>query len=204
MIAEDALLRRLFISDAIALLCATGVGFSIIRALWDSFLGAYGYRPVSGWTTQAILGRIPFALLVLMPLLTTWTLTVLLLGLRQPRPLLRHLPLQSGFSSCAAALLVVTMVHLRFAARYAIEFTYQGYVIDPAASSCEAFFFIEFAPSTFAVVCAIVAVWITLAITRLGHAESTWIDRLGRVLGVLWICSAGCQWWFEVHRELYG
>jgi hypothetical protein len=37
--------------------------------------------------------------------------------------------------------------------------------------------------------------WALLAITRRWKSEASWIDRLGRMLGVLWIGMTPLMWW---------
>jgi hypothetical protein len=38
--------------------------------------------------------------------------------------------------------------------------------------------------------CSVVAAWVTLAACGLWTSEASWPDRLGRALGVFWICAA--------------
>ena len=38
--------------------------------------------------------------------------------------------------------------------------------------------------------CSVVAAWVTLAICGLWRPEASWPDRLGRALGVFWLCAA--------------
>src|SRR4051812_23732853 len=94
--------RRLTILDAVALVAATAIGFGFTRALWDALRGDYFYKPMSGWTLAATLAKAPLSVLVLIPLLLTWTFTLVLLRVLQPRPSLRRLPLQPGLAACGA------------------------------------------------------------------------------------------------------
>jgi hypothetical protein len=45
---------------------------------------------------------------------------------------------------------------------------------------------------------ALAVVWLILAASRRFRPEPSWIDRLGRVLGVLWITVAVCRGWSEL------
>jgi hypothetical protein len=37
---------------------------------------------------------------------------------------------------------------------------------------------------------AVSAVWIVLWLTGAWHAESSWIDRAGRILGIYWVANS--------------
>jgi hypothetical protein len=195
--------RRLTILDAVALVAATALGFGFTRALWDALRQEYFYKPQSGWTLEATLAKAPLSLLVLVPLLMTWTLTLVLLRALQPRPPLRCLPLQPGLAASGAAFFAIAVTHLGFLARCAVGLIVEGeFFYAVAATSAEDYFFIQIAPSIVTTACAIMSAWVMLAITRLGRPEASWIDRTGRILGVLWIAAAVCQWWYDVTREL--
>ncbi len=49
--------------------------------------------------------------------------------------------------------------------------------------------FIEIPASSVIVPATVVLVWVMLAVTRKWQAEPSWIDRAGRLLGVLWIAT---------------
>jgi hypothetical protein len=49
--------------------------------------------------------------------------------------------------------------------------------------------------------CSVVAAWATLAICGLWRSDASWPDRLGRALGVFWIC-AGFWVRLAVHLSL--
>ncbi len=194
---DNSVRRRLTVLDLVTLVAASAVGLGVTRTLWDFFLGEYFYRPISGWTTVAVFARAPETVLVLIPLATTWTFTLPLLRLRRPRPPLRRLPLQPGTAAWGAAILVLAVTQLGFLSKCAVEVFVTG-ATDFAVRSFSDFFLIEITPSTGLIACAILTAWMMLAVTGLGRPERSWIDRMGRVLGVLWIATAACQWWYNV------
>src|SRR5262249_30562253 len=156
----------------------------------------YFYQPRSGWTLAATLAKAPLSLLVLIPLLVTWTFTIVLLRCLQPRPHLRRLPRQPGLAACGATILALGVTHLGFLAQCAVGLIVMGQVLAIPWTSAPDYFFLQIAPSTVPIACAILAAWLILAVTGMRRPEPTWIDRTGRILGVLWIAAAICQWWF--------
>jgi hypothetical protein len=194
--------RCLTLLDAMILVAATAVGLSLTGLLWDSMLGEYFYRPVSGWTSKAILAKAPLTVLLFLPLLTAWSFALLLLRLRRPRPRLNRLALQPGTAACGAAILVIAMTHVGLLARWVVEVIVMGEVMFHRADSLDDYFFIQFAPSTTSIACSVAAAWVLLAAVQLGRPEPSWIDRTGLVLGVMWIAAALCQWWYDVSGGL--
>jgi hypothetical protein len=94
----------------------------------------------------------------------------LILRLRRPRPPMHSLVRQPGFAACAApvgcylAALPLSLLGPFVPAGEVIEFA--GQILVAAAT-----------PLT----------WFFLAVTRRWAAEPSWIDRLGRILGALWM-----------------
>src|SRR5262249_42860055 len=82
--------RRFTLVDAVVLVAATAVGIAGGRTIWDDplSLGYTGWhrRPEMGWSARQVLMRVPHGLLGLLPGLAAWTLTLLALRFRQPRP----------------------------------------------------------------------------------------------------------------------
>jgi hypothetical protein len=44
----------------------------------------------------------------------------------------------------------------------------------------------------------LVAVWTIMILSRRFRPERNWIDRTGRILGVLWLALAACKGWSEL------
>ena len=96
------------------------------------------------------------------PFLIVWTISLLVLRLRRPRPELGLLWRQPGWCGCVA---VVAGVAIGLAEEAVVEW--------PAP--------------TVVVPAAVVIAWLVLLLTRRWSAEASWIDRAGRCLGLAWI-----------------
>ena len=96
------------------------------------------------------------------PMLVFWTFTTLFLRLRRPRPDWRELIRQPGMTACVAA-----SASLVF------------------ASWLEWVFHVRVPIATVSV--AVSSAWLALVIGRAWKAERSWIDRIGRLVGVGWI-----------------
>jgi hypothetical protein len=48
---------------------------------------------------------------------------------------------------------------------------------------------------------AFITAWVILALSRRLSLEKSWIDRTGRVFGILWILLYWCGWWDLYYHE---
>jgi hypothetical protein len=96
------------------------------------------------------------------PFLIVWTISLLILRLRQPRPEPALLWRQPGWCGCVAAV--------------------AGVATGLAEEAV-----IEWPAPTVVVPAAVVIAWLVLLLTRRWSAEASWIDRAGRCLGLAWI-----------------
>ena len=96
----------------------------------------------------------------------------LMLRLRQPRPAMHSLVRQPGFAACAAP---VSCYLAALPLSLLAPFVSAGEVIEIAGQML--------------VASATPLAWCFLAVTRRWAAEPRWIDRLGRILGALWMAS---------------
>jgi len=121
-----------------------------------------GRAQVSGLETE-IAGR--YALQDLIP--------IRLLG---PRPRFRRLARQPGIIAALAAALALTLAGIPFGLLFWLD-----------ESPYEIFLLL--AVATYPGLAVLVA-WMTLLVGRRWRAEPSWVDRLGRTLGVFWILAA--------------
>jgi succinate dehydrogenase hydrophobic anchor subunit len=165
--------------DAIVLFAATVVGFGLIRA-WERAFGLATVFDPGIWHGQ-IVDRVTA---VTIPFLLQWTVACLLLRLRRPRPNWRRVARQPGTAACVAAMLAIayasfwttlTVIKVRSIQRAYMK----GYI--PSARSY--FYWIYGDPVAFWVLGA----GLTLALGCRWRSEPSWIDRLGRILGLAWI-----------------
>jgi hypothetical protein len=98
------------------------------------------------------------------PFLIVWSTCLMVLRLLQPRPSWQALFRQPGWWACSGSVLGVVLA-------FGVEFV----LLFPAPS--------VIVPAT------ILVAWLVLGVTRKWKAEPSWIDRAGRLLGVLWLAT---------------
>lgn len=117
------------------------------------------------------------------PSLLLWTLTWLVLRLRGPRPNLRHLARKPGFVACLVAVAVTA-----FGSVSTLVYQAGLFGSNPADWLIAGIW-------TQRIGFSVAAAWLTLALNRRWRPERGWIDRMGRVLGWLWVASAVLPPW---------
>ena len=102
-----------------------------------------------------------------------WSLAMLAIGLRQPRPRFRHLLRRPGFVASLTATVgsVATLIPMLVLDLCGQHDTVEWYLIGLPGQ----------------VGLAIVAAWIVQAISGAFRPYRSWIDRCGRALGVAWV-----------------
>lgn len=189
--------RRFTLMDAISLVAATAFGLVGLRASAGSLselgeelresISSFG-SPANGWAiwSWVIYSGYGFFTTALFPFCWAWTLAVLILRLRRPRPQLRNLACQPGAMACIAAAITLApaLVGLLFLLLGGADSAHRVDYDAPGFQRGLAVFFILLpALSGFSVLGA----WTTLFLSGQYRAEPTWTDRAGRVLGVYWI-----------------
>lgn len=197
--------RRFTVLDAMVFVAATAIGLAGAR---QSIVDAWPFqRPDQGWTTGTIFGHILHYLPeLLLPLITAWTPSILILRLRRPRPSIRCLFLQPGASACGAVSLIMVVGLLR---RLASEMCYLlmlsrgcGALMTWWQQANLSFMFRNLAAGG-GMVChsedslggpcfTIVSAWTLLAVSRLCRPEPGWLDRTGRAMGIVWVTLFVC------------
>jgi hypothetical protein len=122
---------------------------------------------------------------LLSPVLSYWTLGILVLRIRRPRPPLKRLWRQPGFvASCAAgtAILIRLLESLIWRRHDIIRIFLETdrlarLMLSPSGDSPH-------------VGPAVAAAWAILALSGRWRPEASWIDRCGRLIGVLWVLLA--------------
>jgi hypothetical protein len=164
--------RRLTILDATILVGASAVGLALAKASVDyaprmPLASMYFARPISYFVLPLTFALIP-------------------LRLRRPRPPLDRIMLQPGMAACSAVA-IVTAIRL------------------VAWATCELPRWTELAASTVPRFwngdsnhpgAAVAMTWLGLALSRWWRPERSWIDRLGRFIGVLWLLTLLTDWRF--------
>jgi len=168
---ERGIGRRFSLVDAMALIAATAVGFGAIRGLSPEFY-TYGFSPIPPptWAQWWLVVLASWAFYV-MPLPAAWTIAAVGLRFLGPRPGGRRLSARPGMTATVAASVAVAAG----LAYYLIDLGNPSWHDRP------------FESTTYAAGVAVGAAWTVQAIGRRWRAERSWIDRLGRSLGVYWL-----------------
>jgi hypothetical protein len=188
--------RPLTLMDATVLVAATAIGLGALRAAVGDFtelryqlaesLRAAG-QPPDGWPPfwWAILSGYGLVTTTLLPFCGAWTVALAMLRLRRPRPPRRRLGRQPGTMACftAALVLVPALVVSLWVWAVLGSFGSIGYDSAEWHKVLGLFFVLLPALTGFAVLGA----WWSLYLGRRWRPEATWIDRVGRALGVYWI-----------------
>lgn len=165
--------RPFTLGDAMILVIALALGLVLARSGIGALANHVRSVPLKQFRTLAVAVKLGRTLNILL-LNFLWCLlpAFLILRLRRPRAPFRSLILQPGFAACAAVL--------------AAHFGPQPFVrLAPAGLARQA---IEMGGLVL-LVAAVPVVWVTLIVTHRWNPESSWVDTLGRILGLLWtIC----------------
>ncbi len=171
--------RRFVLIDGMILVAATAVGFALLRVYQGSI--AVDMDKSLLWQHH-YWGRVDAA----QPLLWSWTMAAVVLRLRRPRPEIRRLLRQPGAVACwVGALITVGMGALTLAVDVIVH-RIAGVDRELNRPAIKDFFLF----SPWVIGAAVASAWMILWLDRRWRAEPSWVDRLGRVLGVLWIALA--------------
>ncbi len=161
--------RPFGLADAMILIIAVGLGLALARPAITII--AYTLRADPHWRLQTVggaIGLVRMLNIVLLNFLFFLLPAFLIVRLRRPRPALCSLIYQPGFVACALPVFIV-LATLPLA------------LIPSSGRAGEV---IGIAVQILLVVTVPLA-WVLLIVTRRWSAERGWIDRLGRILGVL-------------------
>jgi hypothetical protein len=161
--------RKLSVADVMILVAATAVGLALTRAYFGEYFQA---RPIREhqWLRWAIVAG-SLQSIYYLPILASWSVALVVLRLRPPRPRLRRLAWRPGWVATCAAATALTIGWLMV--------TIQHYTGHRGWHLVES--------SVHPVGVAVTAAWVNLAACGRWRPEAEWIDRLGRVVGVCWI-----------------
>jgi hypothetical protein len=186
--------RRPTILDVMVLVAATAAGLSWIRTQydWPYFAQAWLAFHEAGYYVESA----QYLVRAAWPVLLAWTLAALMLGMRGPRPSSRGLGERPGLVACCAATLATAATFWPTAIGLFV-----GPVRPDLTTTSPQRFWLDVATGAGAaetVGLAVASAWLTQALGRTWHAEPTWIDRLGRTLGFVWIALFAACGAFQV------
>jgi hypothetical protein len=184
------------IADGMILVAATAAGMVLLRAayadLWrdwaEKLLALLRPWPEDswGWTFAEGFSRALLLMFYPIPLAAAWTMGMVAIRLRSPRPALRRVAREPGFVACAMATLVVAAHALALWAGAHLENRFSYAAPKLLHEVCRNAFALLASHAGWAVLVG----WLTLALSGRWRGERCWIDRLGRLLGAYWIATA--------------
>jgi hypothetical protein len=176
--------RRFTVGDAMILVAANAMALGLQRIPLDQtrpfeILPDYFETPEGGWEVRVVMLRIAeFTIWPVIPVLAAWTVALLALRLRGPRPSRRRLGRLPG---AMAAILGTIAVGCATALGVVMALTF-----DP---DLERGFVRTVDLGSILAGAMILGGWIAIAVGGRWRPEPTWLDRTGRVLGVSWIVA---------------
>jgi hypothetical protein len=167
--------------DVMIITACAAVAFFLMRQCWPRS-GGFSPHAVREWA-NATLG------VTLLP----WSVAFLVIRLIPPRPGRERLMCQPGMAACCAALVVIACgIFARILPGLRNQF------VSPSRPGLRVFDFLDnfWYVYQLPVGPAVAMVWLGLVLAGRWRPERGWIDRFGRVLGVLWITFVLFQWQF--------
>jgi hypothetical protein len=162
--------RPFGLADVMIVIIALALGLAIARPALVLIADAVRSDPL--WRFRTLDGAVSLGRMlnnVLLNFLLFLLPACLILRLKRPRPPLRSMISQPGFAACAAPLAVLVFLPLSLLAPSGLG----QQIIEIAAQVL--------------VIAAVPLAWVFLIATRRWDPEPSWIDRLGRILGALWM-----------------
>jgi hypothetical protein len=186
--------RSFGVADAMLVVVAVAIGLWVNRMDWPRIQAFRHFDPYD---------KIGVVLEVVMPHVAVGTASLLGMRLRQPRPSFRRLARQPGTVAClvstAALLLIVGWISTTMATGRLIEFSANMSSWPPNGGHGRGGMFhyptgMAFVAYGDRVGFAVAGAWFALLLCGQWRSEPTWIDRLGRATGWLWLGLTVVLW----------
>lgn len=179
--------RRFTLFDMMLLIAATAIGARSLQIIWSFLNVSHFASPLDKRPFLGVLVRVPHALGAAVPLVSAWTFAMPALWMRGPRQPFHRLVLQPGLAACIAAASALVLSAIFRIAEVAAIAVSQGQPISFGDMGIWAFLCLAFIEQPSGVGITVAAVWSWLILGRRWRPQPTWIDRMGRVLGVYWL-----------------
>jgi hypothetical protein len=174
-----------------ALVVATALAFAATRHWWSEHFDEF--RPGGNAYQENFVNfmyRVRYLLYSASYFAAAWSLALLALRLRRPRPRLRRLTRQPGMVAGAAAAVVLSIRMVNIGIMLGV---YAAWVPEtPVLAVLENYGELPYIPAE--VGCAVAAAWVVQGLSGRWHAEPSWLDRAGRALGFFWIAMIPPSW----------
>jgi hypothetical protein len=198
--------RPLTMLDAMLLVGSAAIGFGVYQAVWRGIFlsrGWYflmvqdGFFGPREWTASRVVGYSSDILALFIPVAAAWTILLPLLRMRPTRIPWRRAWRQPGMSACLAALFGWGWAIVALAIVHGL-----AVVVGPNRRGAFDLWLLKFfSEEVFMYVgLAVAAIWtFQLAVGRWRRPVDS-IDRLGRIVGVIWL-AVGMVWSLREYLE---
>jgi hypothetical protein len=200
-IAPTATPRRGFrLLDAMILVAAMAMAGGVMRSVCDGRNGS-----IEGWWAQLInqepldnwsadIEKILVLSLLTMPVIPMVALALIPVRLAGPRPRFRRLTRQPGLIAACASGVAIAMIGLPIVVGALAAGASWDEFSEMLSSEDEVW------SATMYGGLAVLVSWMTLFVGGRWRAEPSWVDRLGRAMGLCWILAAIAVWaaWFLI------
>ncbi len=175
--------RRFTLADAMVLVAATAAGLALSRA-WSRILAQR--TDVLGLDPGLLPGLAPLTRQVVLgwPVVAMWTLALVALRLRKPRPIGRRLFAPPGVAACVVASVMMGL-GVAYEAFYYVAKSPAALASNDQWSWMAYWSLVKASSPTIGF--AVAASWVAMALARRWRPERSWIDRAGLVVGGLWV-----------------
>ena len=183
--------RRFTLVDGMILVAAVAFGFGLLHSWYpycSMFWALFFERlpSLKAWSKDLIQYFLTLFLSSAMPFAVSATVATMGSRLRGPRPRSRRLARQPGWMACLAASLGLLSAWAFTWARYSTSSSFiRCCHLSPPDDGMEYNTFSHVAAQLAGF--AVVVAWATLLAGRRWRAEPSWVDRLGRLVGLAWI-----------------
>ena len=204
--------RTFHVSDAIVLVAATAIGLAVFKPYFATMTPLSWTPPVTfaprftGW-----ISGLWVCLVLASPFTTVWTLAILGLRLRQPRPRWNRLVRQPGLVAGLMAAFVLTARLAGFATMCVRVIGEPNLAVwnvqNTGGGGCRMgwprgylLFDTDHFLNTLAMIgLSVASSWVVLLVSGRWRSERSWIDRSGRALGWFWIAILPLTCWWDFH-----
>jgi hypothetical protein len=204
--------RTFHLSDAIVLVAATAIGLAVFKPYFATMTPLSWAPPVTfaprftGW-----ISGLWVCLVLASPFATVWTLAILGLRLRQPRPRWNRLVRQPGLVAGLMAAFVLTARLAGFATMCVRVIGEPNLAVwnvqNTGGGGCRMgwprgylLFDTDHFLNTLAMIgLSVASSWVLLLVSGRWRSERSWIDRSGRALGWFWIAILPLTCWWDFH-----
>ena len=195
--------RKMTLLDAILLVGSAALGLGMLelshRTLFRGWIWIIDQRlpDVQTWSTWDAIVTCTDVFVFLIPVVTPWTLLLIALWMRSPRPSWRRIWRQPGMAACLAALFGWCWSGLALLLAMDVGFVVRSRRSIPPEEwaqrylSDEVFMYVGLAVAT---------AWLVQYCSGRWRRSVDWIDLMGRLVGVLWIVI-GLAWALHEYLE---